>query len=201
MIRVIITLFFSFFIFQSSFSQDFWHDGSVTLKNNLSITGELSFEEGLDKINYKSTLYEKNFSLNELIAFQFEDYELGIDRYFIIDQIQSKPALFEVIVEGRYPVYRQLKDINLFKKEAILTESDYNFFVSSEDKLVSFNEFEEKILRQITWDYPFEIRDFIYKYNLKINVTAHKVLIMQHYNAITSPNIDHSRAQKLLSIR
>ena len=194
-----ISLFIS--IYQTGFTQDFWHEGAITLKNNLSISGELSFEAGLDKIKYKSTLYQKNFKLNDLIAFQFEDYELGIDRYFVIDQFEGNTALFEVIVEGRYPVYRQLKNIDLFNQEGTLTEDDYNFYISSEGTLVPFKDFEEKTLKQIVWDYPFEIRDFIYKYNLNLDVTAHKVLVMQHYNAITAPNIDHSRAQKLLSIR
>ncbi len=201
MLRSFSLIFSLFGLLQVGLAQDFWHEGSITLKNNLSITGELSFEAGLDKIKYKSTLYEKKFRLEDVAAFQFEDYELGIQRYFVMDYIDEKPHLFEVIVEGRYPVYRKLKNLALFKVELSLTEENYDFFIRSENELVPFNQFEDKILKRITWDYPFEIRDFVYKYNLNLEVTAHKVLVMQHYNAITVPNLDHSRAQKLLSIR
>ncbi|MBT28255.1 MAG: hypothetical protein CMO01_01250 [Thalassobius sp.] len=179
----------------------YWHEGAVTLKNNLSLTGEISFNEDHTEIKYKSALYEKTFMLNELAAFTFTDYELGIERYFITEAEEEKTALYEVIVEGRLPVYRKLREEldNPFSNS--LTEEDYDFFIKKENELVKIRDFETKILPKITWEFPFEIRNFVYTYNLKIKITGHIVLIMQHYNALTSPNIDHSRVQKLLSTR
>ena len=106
-----------------------------------------------------------------------------------------------MLVEGRYPVYRVLKNDTFNFQNNLLTEEDYDFYIGLENQLVAFKDFNNIVLKKITWDYPFEVRDFIYKYNLKTNFTSHIVLIMQHYKALTSPNLDHSRVQKLLSTR
>jgi|GEM_PF-3971113 len=182
-------------------AQDFWQEGAITLSNNLSVNGEIAFDQQNKKVKYKSLLYEKTFALNELTAFHYEDYELGVERYFITNTKNEIGEILEILVEGRYPVYRTLKNDNFNFQNNLLTEEDYDFYIGIENKLVSFKDFNNTVLKKITWDYPFEVRDFIYKYNLKTTFTSHIVLIMQHYNALTSPNLDHSRVQKLLSTR
>ena len=201
MVRILFYICLLIFNFSSLTAQDFWYEGVITLKNNLSLTGDISFNKELSNITYKSSLYEKSFNINELSAFSFNDYDLGIERYFITSTTENETELLEVLVEGRLPVYRKAKDHVTAIFSNSLTEEDYEFYIRKENELVHIKDFENAILPKITWEFPFEIRDFVYTYNLKLKITGHIVLIMQHYNALTSPEIDHSRVQKLLSTR
>jgi hypothetical protein len=142
-----IFLFLFTFSVQASFSESpVWYEGSLVLKTNQVLKGQLSVQSTHDLILFKSDNKLMVYTADKINSFFFYDGASNINRKYISleEKINAFTSnhLYEIVLNGEVKVVRKL--IFPFSDPSDDGNS-YNYFVLSDNELMTLNKFRTKV--------------------------------------------------------
>jgi len=162
-----------------------WHEGSVVLKTNEVLLGEISVEPQYDLILYRSNGKVEVYPSHRIHSVYFFDEDANINRKFISlkqgDGFFNHHQLYEIVVWGEVNMYRKQKTLT---GNHPLDAEGFNYFISNRDKLIPLHKFRSSVYPYLLESAGSQLSVFMDKNNLNPNLPANAIIIIQFYNGL-----------------
>ena len=187
--------------FQASaqeFPSDFWHNGKLVLVSGDTLDGKLKYDLARDLVQIEIDNKIATFGAKKAHYFEIFDVTTDSYRHFYSIPYATTPGykipiFFEVVLEGKLTLLcreyltKQTSHYNNYYwtgntySRTVLAYQYY--FLSSEGAISSFTGKKREIL-DIMRDRQSQIKQFIKKYNLKIDQKGDLARITAYYNGL-----------------
>jgi len=87
------------------FAEEHWHQGNAIMESGDTLQGTLQYSTETETLQIRSNTQVQTYSARKLLAFQFQDQQLGINRLFYIFPFSKAsgyqtPVFFELVERG-----------------------------------------------------------------------------------------------------
>jgi hypothetical protein len=174
---VFIVLFFNI----NAVAQD-WYQGTIILKNEKTLHGEISLQSDHDAVFLKNGDAVMVYPAHKIQSFHFLDKESRATRKFITLEmlfgVGSMHLIYELVLEG---------EVNVIRKEravwySVYYESmDYDYYILQEDQFIPINKFRKKIYPLLLENDP-ELKAYARENALGAGRLTDVLKIIEHYN-------------------
>lgn len=151
---------------------------------------------------------QKLFQVEEIVAFNYFDSELNVERvYKTFEENNLDKNFYELVLEGKVEVWRKLYsgllEEAMIQQKTLLSDYDqkFDYYYKAGENLVAMEKFNTTILPEILKYHNKEVKKFILRYNLNLDYTTHQILLLKYYNSLYSPELENFRMEKLLTIK
>ncbi len=159
---------------------DAWRTGSVVLRNDQVLTGDILLHVHFNTLVLKSNDRVSVLNTLQVSSFRFYDPTVNVNRQFLTVNGKDKrsAAFYELVVQGEIRLVRKLK---LHRAQSPDDRNDFNYFIMDNQKLTPLREFKKNILPMLITSAP-QLKDWIDKERLNLNEGKSAVLIIKEYN-------------------
>lgn len=183
------------FCFQRSLAETpSWYEGSLVLKTNQVLKGQIAVETAYDMILFKTDDQLLVYTADKIQSFYFYDGVHNINRKFVslqkkIDAFTTN-YLYEVVVYGEIKILRRL----MFPfADADDHKNGYRYFIHANNELTELNKFSHKVF-PVLLGHSDTLYKFVEEKRLNPHRRADIIRIVEYYNR-------ESRMKSLLASR
>lgn len=159
---------------------DNWRTGSVVLRNDQVLTGDILLHLDFNTVVLKSHDQLSVLNTQKVRSFRFYDPAVDVNRQFLTvrNKDEKEAAFYELVVQGEFKLVRRLErhhDINPDDR------NDFKYFIMDNQNLTPLRKFKKNILPMLITSVP-QLKDWIDKEHLNLNEGKSAVLIIKEYN-------------------
>jgi hypothetical protein len=159
---------------------DNWRTGSVVLRNDQVLTGDILLHLDFNTVVLKSHDQLSVLNTQKVRSFRFYDPAVDVNRQFLTvrNKDEKESAFYELVVQGEFKLVRRLErhhDINPDDR------NDFKYFIMDNQNLTPLRKFKKNILPMLITSVP-QLKDWIDKEHLNLNEGKSAVLIIKEYN-------------------
>jgi len=166
-------------------AQHNWFSGSVVLKNNTVLVGEISKKPIHDLILVKDQSGTHALPAHQVSYYRFYDSDSNINRQFLsvhVADFFNTSKFFEIVIPGNVKILRRFHKKTPFDE---LNEAyDFDFFVFLNNTLTPLNKFKNEVYPKLLEKHPLEISTFVDVNQLRITTIKSAFSIIKYYNEI-----------------
>jgi hypothetical protein len=164
-----------------------WHQGSLILKSEEVIAGEISYEKDHDVVLYRKGKELVVYPAHKIQSFYFYDDESKVNRKFISLQQTigafTTHQLYELVIYGEVSIVRRERLIPYSIHHEVI---DYEYFIRKDDELLRLRKFKRHIYPQLLFTYEEKLMNFIHQNKLNLTRSSHVIRIVEYYNGLVS---------------
>jgi hypothetical protein len=183
--KTILAFGFCFVYFIFSNAQQEWVSGSVVLKDNEVLVGEISKRPVHELILVNSQEGIKVLPANHISYYRFYDEQENINRQFLSvksNDIFGSHRFYEIVIQGKVKVLRKYHKRSEFME--LHEAKDFDYFVLLDEQLIPLTSFKRKILPRLQSQHPVEISAFLSMNKLELQSMKVAFEIIHFYNKI-----------------
>jgi hypothetical protein len=187
---------FLVFPFQEMYASDpLWHQGSLVLKSEEVIRGEIAVETDHDVILYRRGNELMVYPAHKVKSFYYYDGDDNVNRKFISVQQTigafTTHQFFEVVVYGEVNVLRRQRLLPYSIHQEVI---DYEYFVQKDEVLLQLRKFKRKVYPQLLVSCEEKLTNFVRENKLNLTRSPHVIRIVEYYNGLATH--DHTLAKQ-----
>jgi hypothetical protein len=164
-----------------------WRQGSLVLKSNEVIQGEIAIETDHDVVLYRLGNEIMVYPAHKIKYFYYYDAESGVNRKFISLQQTigafTTHQFYEAVVYGEVSVLRRQRLLPYSIHQEVI---DYEYFVQKDEELLQLRKFKRKIYPQLLLSCEEKLVNFIRENKLNLTRSPHVIRIVEYYNGLVS---------------
>jgi len=161
-----------------------WHQGSVVLKTNEVLVGEISFEPQYDLILHRSNGRVDVYPAHKIQSFYLYDEYANINRKFISlkqSGLFNRYQVYEIVLRGEVYVYRKQKSwTGNYPSDA----DGFDYFIFYRDQLMNLHKFRSKVYPYLLESAGSQLSFFVDKNKLNPNWSTNAITIIHFYNSL-----------------
>jgi len=162
-----------------------WRSGSLVLDTDKVCVGELSVQDGYDLILFRIHDSVTVYPAYRIQSARCYDDAVNVNRKFISvkeDDVSHRAFhLYEVVLQGEWSILRKRKNTSVGFK-ILNDKEDYQYYLKSDDQLVSLMHFREIVYPQLLENSHNELLSFIAVNKLNPSEPASAIRIIDFYN-------------------
>ncbi|HOX82650.1 MAG TPA: hypothetical protein PLJ60_16590 [Chryseolinea sp.] len=161
-----------------------WYEGSVVLKTNVVLTGEISIEPQYDLILHRIHGKMEVYPAHKIQSIYFYDAKENINRKFISlkdSRFFNHHQLLEIVLKGEVSIYRRQK---AWTGKSPSDADGFHYFVRYQDKLVDLQKFRNQVYPHLLKSTGGILSAFMDERKLNPNSPSNAILIIDFYNHI-----------------
>ncbi len=160
-----------------------WYEGSVTLRSDVVLRGDISIEDGYNVILLKIGDEIQVVPAFKIAFLQLYDDVSGRHHKFVSLHVGIGPArafqFFEILVDGEVSVLK--KEVTAWYSVHLEVE-DYEYFILCDNELMSISRFRKNIYPKLVKETEGALKRFVDDNNLLQYKLADVVVMIQFYN-------------------
>ena len=165
-------------------AQNDWVSGSVVLKTNKVLVGEILKKPIHDLILLKNSAGIHALPAHQVSYYRFYDRDADINRQFL--SIKSHDffgsiKFFEIVIQGNIKVLRRYHKKT--PENEVNEAYDFDYFTLYDNTLVPLSQFKKKVYPKLMEKYPIEMSTFISKSQSHLTSTESTFCIIKHFNS------------------
>jgi hypothetical protein len=180
----------------SAIDNEEWNKGTITLKTNVSISGEINYNQDYDIVQCKTAHGIKAFSTFNVTAFEYFDKKFEVYRFFKVFEenkgTYKKKAFYEIVLEGEISMLRKkrlfIQNYNVMIQEDLSEEKEFDYYISKDGKIHNLRKFKKTVVNAIMKDKNAEVTSFIEREKLTTYSIRDQLFIIDYYNSLKDPN-------------
>lgn len=156
-----------------------WHQGSILLKSNEVLVGEMTVHLDFNTLVFRSASGVIVFPGYKVSSFRFYDSEPNINRQFVtLSDWQNHHSFYEFVIKGEVSIVRIL---DRWHSQEFNDVEDYTYFFLHDENLIPIRDFKAKILPDLLNERP-DLNRWVKAERLDLNQRQTALLIVKEYN-------------------
>ncbi len=165
-------------------AQNDWVSGSVVLKTNIVLVGEISKKPIHDLILLKNSEGIHALPAHQVSYYRFYDGEANINRQFLSIKLHDffgSIKFFEIVIQGNIKVLRRYHKKTT--ENEVNEAYDFDYFTFYDNTLVPLGQFQKKVYPKLMEKYPIDMSTFMSTNQSHLTSTESTFCIIKHFNS------------------
>lgn len=173
-----------------------WCTGKITLKNNVVLEGEVSYDLKFEAIKIKTNNLVRTYTAETIADFEmFDPIKYRHRKYVTVDlpmkEGYQRKTFFEVLSDGKITILRKSKYVRRprvtedYRAPHVYLDAvcRHTYYLYQADKFVEIEDFELQVLPLMN-SYEEEIVDYVKQCRLKLKEIHEQMRVVHLYNQL-----------------